>query len=162
MEHTDVGRTLSGLYRTTFETGISTMNAIQDYTEKMVNLSLEQSPWIPEENRKLVLTWVKTYRKGYDDFRVAVTEQFKHLDSLLNMGCIGGSFTDTVTEQFKHFNPLLSMGNIGASFPDAVTEQFKFFNPLYNLEDIQESIANTVKRSVKKTVKGTVKGKSKR
>jgi hypothetical protein len=162
MEHTEIGRHLSSVYETAFNNGISAMNAIQDYTEKMVNLSLEQSPWISEENRKLVLTWVKTYRKGYDGFRVAVTERFKHLDSLLNMGCIGGSLTDAVTEQFKHFNPLLSMGNIGTSFPDAVTEQFKHFNPLYNLENIEKSIANPVKRSLKKRVKGTVRGKNKR
>lgn len=137
MEHRDIVKNLSGLYRTTFDTGISTMNDIQDYTEKMINLSLEQSLWIPEENRKLILSCVKTYRKGYDDFRVIATERFRHFDSLLSMGNIGASFTDVV-------------------------EQFQHLNPLFNIEDVEESIANTVKRSVKKAVKGTVKGKSKR
>lgn len=92
MEHTEIAKQLSGLYHTTFENSINTMNAFQDYTEKVVNLSLEQSPWIPEESRKLILSWVKAYRKGYDDFKVAATEQYKHLDSLLSMGNIAESF----------------------------------------------------------------------
>jgi hypothetical protein len=123
MQHTDIGRNLSSFYETAFNTGMSAMNCIQDYTEKMVNLSIEQSPWIPEDSRKLISSWVKAYRKGYDDFKVtavASTEQFKHLNSLLNMGCIGGSFTDAVTEQFKHFNPLFNIENIGESIAKTV------------------------------------------
>lgn len=94
MEQTNIGGQLSGIYKATFENGISTLNAIQDYTEKVVNLSLEQSPWIPEESRKLILSWVKAYKKGFDDFRVAATEQYKHLDSVLNMGNISESFVN--------------------------------------------------------------------
>jgi hypothetical protein len=138
MNHTEIGRHLSSIYETAFNTGISAMNCIQDYTEKMVNLSIEQSPWIPEENRKLILSWVETYRKGYDDLRGAMTERFKHFDSLLNMGGIGASFTDAVTEQVTHFNPL------------------------FNLQNIEESIAIPVKRLLKKAVKRTVKRKSRR
>jgi hypothetical protein len=76
-DYTKTAQQMTGFYRSTIDNSINAMTMIQDGTEKMVSLSLEQSPWFPEEGKKFVNAWMKAYKKGCDDLKAAVDEQYK-------------------------------------------------------------------------------------
>lgn len=76
---------MTGFYKSTIDISINAMTMIQEKTEKMVSLSLEQSPWYPEEGKKFVSAWMKASKKGYDDLKVAADEQYKKLETFVNL-----------------------------------------------------------------------------
>jgi len=76
---------MTGFYKNTIDNIIKAATIIQENTEKMVSSSLEQSPWIPEENRKFFNDWMKAYRKGYEDLKIATDEQYKKFEAFLNL-----------------------------------------------------------------------------
>jgi polyhydroxyalkanoate synthesis regulator phasin len=66
--------------KATFDNSFSAMVMLQEQTEKMVNSFLEQATWLPEEGKKVINEWIKAYKKGCDDFKKAVDENFKRVD----------------------------------------------------------------------------------
>jgi len=86
MAHKDkeMAKQINGFFKTTFDSSLKTITLLQEYTEKTINLSLVQSPWFPEEGRKLVSEWLKVYKKGYDDLKVAADEQYRKLEMLFH------------------------------------------------------------------------------
>jgi hypothetical protein len=86
MEQTKIKKQMTSFYKTTYDNTIDAMNTLQDQTEKMVNLSLEQAPWLPEQSKNFVSTWTKAYRKGYDDFKAAADLQYKKLEAMVIPG----------------------------------------------------------------------------
>ena len=56
------------------------MSVIQDQTEKMVNDMMEQTAFFPEEGKKAVTDWIKTYKKGREEFKAAADENFKKVE----------------------------------------------------------------------------------
>ena len=80
MAHKEIAKQITGFFKTTFDSSFNSITLLQEYTEKTINLSLVQSPWFPEEGRKLVSEWLKVYKKGYDDLKVAADEQYRKLE----------------------------------------------------------------------------------
>lgn len=76
MEQEKIMKQIVGFYKTTFDSSFNAMAILQEQTEKMVQTAMNQSPWIPEEGRKIVGEWMKTYRQGREDFRSAVDESY--------------------------------------------------------------------------------------
>ena len=85
MDYTKMAQQMTGVYKSTIDNSINAMSMIQENTEKMVSLSLEKSPWLPEEGKKFVNAWMKAYEKGYDDLKVAAVEQYKKLETFVNL-----------------------------------------------------------------------------
>jgi hypothetical protein len=83
-DYTKMAQQMAGFYKSTIDNSINAMTMIVENAEKMVSLSLEQSPWFPEEGKKFVNAWMKAYKKGYDDFKVAGDGQYKKLEAFLN------------------------------------------------------------------------------
>lgn len=72
--------------------------ALQGQTEKMTNLFIDMSPWIPEEGKKTLKEWDKTYRKGLEDITAAMNESYKKVEGLFagyNGNLQGDMFTST-------------------------------------------------------------------
>ena len=46
----------------------------------MVKRLLDQAPWIPEEGEKTVSEWVKAYKKGREDFKKTVDDNYKKVE----------------------------------------------------------------------------------
>ena len=84
MAHREIAKQITGFFKITYNNSFNTITLLQEYTDNTVNLSLAQSPWFPEEGRKLVTEWLKVYRKGYDDFKVAADEQYRKLEVLFH------------------------------------------------------------------------------
>lgn len=85
MDYSTMGQQMTGFYKSTIDSSINAMTMIQENTQKMISFSLEQSPWFPEEGKKMVYASMKAYKKGYDDFMVAADEQCKKLEAFANL-----------------------------------------------------------------------------
>jgi len=84
MEQEKIAKQIIGFYKTTFDSSFNAMTILQEQTEKMIKTALDQSPWLPEEGRKVVDEWMRTYRQGRDDFRSAVDESYEKVEGFFS------------------------------------------------------------------------------
>jgi hypothetical protein len=80
MEQGKIAKQMIDFHKATFDNTFNAMSILQEQTERMVNMFLEQSPWVPEDGRKAINEWVKTYKKGRSEFKATVDDSFKKVD----------------------------------------------------------------------------------
>jgi hypothetical protein len=85
MDQAKVAKKMINFYKTTFDSSFNALTILQEQAEKMVKVSLEQAPWFPPEGKGAVDEWVKAYKKGRDDFKSAVDENYKKVDSYFDL-----------------------------------------------------------------------------
>ena len=56
------------------------MQALQDQTERLVSKFWEKTPMFPEEGRKAISDWMTAYKKGCEDFKNVVDDNFKKVE----------------------------------------------------------------------------------
>jgi hypothetical protein len=76
METGKIAKQMIDFQKTAFDNTFSAMVALQDQTEKMVNITIEQSAWLPEDGKKAINEWTEACKKGRDDFKKLVDENF--------------------------------------------------------------------------------------
>jgi hypothetical protein len=81
MEPKQIAKQMIDFNKTAFDNSFEAMAVMQDQTEKMVNSFIEQNALIPEEGKKAVSDWIKSYKKGRNDLKVAADESFKKVES---------------------------------------------------------------------------------
>jgi len=69
--------------KTAVEKTFTAMAVMQDQTEKMFNLWIDQNKWFPEEGKKALAEWVKTCKSGRNEFKTKIDEGYKKLDEYL-------------------------------------------------------------------------------
>jgi hypothetical protein len=67
-----------------FDNTFGAIVTFQEQMEKMTNAMLVQSAWLPEDGRKALDEWIKSYKKGRDDFKKVVDEGFQKVESFFN------------------------------------------------------------------------------
>ena len=82
MEPAVIAKQMIDFNKTTFDNAFHSMVMLQEQTEKMVNTLWQQTPWLPEDGKKVLDQWVKLYKKGRDDFKKAVDQNFKKAEAL--------------------------------------------------------------------------------
>jgi len=70
--------------KTAFDNTFSTMNMVQEQTEKMFGTMIDQNPWLPEEGKKAIQGWVSTYKQGCDEFKKMADENFSKVEDYFN------------------------------------------------------------------------------
>lgn len=81
MDPKQIAKQMIDFSKTAFDNSFEAMAVLQDQTEKMVNSFIEPNVLIPEEGKKAVSDWIKSYKKGRDDLKVAADESFKKVES---------------------------------------------------------------------------------
>lgn len=84
--------------RTAMDNTSKALAAFQGQTEIMTTMYLNLFPWIPEEGKKALREWDKTYRKGLEDIMAVMNENYKKLEELCAGSCgtrQGDMFTST-------------------------------------------------------------------
>ena len=69
--------------KTAFDNGFSAMNIAQEQGDKMIATFLAQASWLPEEGRKAINDWLASYKKGCDDFKAAVDENYSKVEEYI-------------------------------------------------------------------------------
>ena len=80
MEPKQFAKQMIQFNKAAFDNTFNAMAVLQEQTEKMVNSFMEQSAWMTAEGKKAVADWVKAYKRGRDDFKAAVDENFKKVE----------------------------------------------------------------------------------
>lgn len=84
MDPKQLAKQMVDFNKTAFDNSFNTMSTIQDQTEKMFTSMMEQMVFFPEEGKKLVNEWIKTYKKGREDFKAAADENFKKVEAFFS------------------------------------------------------------------------------
>jgi hypothetical protein len=80
MDQKMVVKQMIDFHKSTFTNSFNAMVMLQDQTEKIITTFFSQASFVPEDLKKLVGDWTSTYKKGRDEFKNAVDENFKRVD----------------------------------------------------------------------------------
>jgi hypothetical protein len=64
----------------TFDNSFAAMTTLQEQGEKMMNAFLDQAPWLPNDGKKVINDWLKTYKTGRENFKNMVETNFSKVD----------------------------------------------------------------------------------
>jgi len=67
--------------KSAYENAFKNMNMLQEQMEKVINLYIDQASGMSEEGKKAAKEWASMYRKGFEDYRKLVDENFKKLEA---------------------------------------------------------------------------------
>ena len=64
-----------------YENAFKNMNLLQEQMEKVINIYIDQAVGVSDEGKKAAREWASMYKKGYDDFKKLVDDNFKKMES---------------------------------------------------------------------------------
>lgn len=67
--------------KTAFDNTFGVIVMFQEQLEKMTSATMIQTTWLPEDGRKAIDEWIKSCKKGRDDFKKAVDDGFQKVES---------------------------------------------------------------------------------
>jgi uncharacterized coiled-coil DUF342 family protein len=70
--------------KATFDNTFNAMVMLQEQAERAANTLMEQANWLPEDGKKAINEWVKAYKKGREDFKKVVDENFQKVESFFS------------------------------------------------------------------------------
>ena len=80
MEPMGIAKQMIDFQKAAFNNSYHAMVMLQEQTEKMADTFFGETVWIPEEGKKVYTEWVKAYKKGRDDFKKAVDQNYKNIE----------------------------------------------------------------------------------
>ena len=84
MDSAKIAKEMIDFQKTTFDNTFNAMIMFQEQTERMANTILDQATWLPEEGKKAINDWVKSYKKGREDFKKVVDDNFKKVEDFFS------------------------------------------------------------------------------
>jgi hypothetical protein len=91
MDPKKIAKEMIEFNKTAFDNNFSAMNALHEQTERIINKFLEKSQMFPEDDKKVISEWMKTYKKGCEDFKKTIDENFKKVEDIFATGGTGGT-----------------------------------------------------------------------
>ena len=85
MDSSKIAKQMIDFQKTTFDNTFNAMVLLQEQAETMANTILDQATWMPEEGRKAINDWVKAYKKGREEFKKVVDENFKKVEDFFSV-----------------------------------------------------------------------------
>jgi len=80
MDPKQIAKQMIQFSKTAFDNTFNAMSVMQEQTEKMIGTYLEQAPMIPAEGKKAIADWMKSYKKGREEFKAAVEGNYKKVE----------------------------------------------------------------------------------
>ena len=84
MDPKKMGKQMIDFYKTSFDNSFSAMMMLQEQMERMSNMYWGQMVNVPDEVKKGVAEWTKSYKKNCEDFKKMMDESFKKLESFVS------------------------------------------------------------------------------
>jgi hypothetical protein len=81
METVNFAKQIIDFNKTAFDNTFNAMVILQEQTEKATNTILDQATWLPEGGRKAIDDWTTAYKKGRENFKKTVDDNFKKAES---------------------------------------------------------------------------------
>lgn len=83
MYPTHIAKQLIDFQKATFDNIFSAMVLVQEQSETMTHVLFEQVSWLPEESKRIVDQWFSMNKKGRDELKTAVDDNFNNVIELL-------------------------------------------------------------------------------
>ncbi len=80
MEQFQIFKQMTQFNKTAFDNSYNTIEMFREQNEKMTSSLLDQATWMPEEGKKVINEWMKGYKKGYEDFKKIVDQNYKNVE----------------------------------------------------------------------------------
>lgn len=80
MDPKQIAKQMIVFNKTAFDNNFRAMLALQEQTERLVGKFWEKSPMFPEEGKKVINDWMAAYKKGCEDFKGAVDDNFQKVE----------------------------------------------------------------------------------
>jgi polyhydroxyalkanoate synthesis regulator phasin len=80
MDPKQIAKQMIVFNKTAFDNNFRAMQALQEQTERLVNKFWDKSPMFPEEGKKVISDWMTAYKKGCEDFKIVVDDNFKKVE----------------------------------------------------------------------------------
>lgn len=80
MDPKQIAKQMIAFNKAAFDNNFNAMYALHEQNERIINKFWEKAPVFPEEGKKAVAEWMKTYKKGCEDFKKTVDENFKKVE----------------------------------------------------------------------------------
>jgi hypothetical protein len=84
MDQKQILKQMIDFNKATFDNTFNAMVMLQEQAERAANTLLEQANWLPEDGNKAINEWVKAYKKGREDFKKVVDENFQKVESFFS------------------------------------------------------------------------------
>ena len=81
MDPKKMAKQMIEFYKTTFDNSFSAMMMLQEQMERMGSMYWGQMMNLPDEAKKGLAEWTKSYKKNCEEFKKGVDDSFKKLDS---------------------------------------------------------------------------------
>jgi hypothetical protein len=80
MDPKQIAKQMIQFNKTAFDNTLDAITVLQEQTEKLIATYLNQAPLLPAEGKKAIMDWIKAYKKGREEFKVAVYENYKKVE----------------------------------------------------------------------------------
>lgn len=84
IEPVKIAQQILDFQKTAFDNTFNAMLMMQGQTEKMADAFMGQNSMIPEESQKMISEWMLACKKGQDDFKKNIDDNFKKLESFFS------------------------------------------------------------------------------
>lgn len=84
MDPKDMMKQMISFNKQIFDNTFDAVTTVLEQREKMINLFFEQTPWFPEEGKRIVNEWVKAYKKGRTEFKASIDDNYKKVEEYLS------------------------------------------------------------------------------
>ena len=80
MDSAKIAKQMIDFQKTMFDNTFNAMVLVQEQTERMADSLLDQATWMPAEGKDAISGWVDAFKKGREDFKKSVDENFKRVE----------------------------------------------------------------------------------
>jgi septation ring formation regulator EzrA len=84
MDPKQIAKQMMQFNKTAFDNTFDAMTVLQEQTEKMIAMWMDQSPLLPADGKKAINDWLKAYKKGREDFKTAVDENYNKVEEFFS------------------------------------------------------------------------------
>jgi len=80
MDQKQIAQQMIQFNKTAFDNSFNAMTMVYEQNEKMVGAFLQQATGIPEEGKKAINDWMQTYKRGCEDFKKQVDDNYAKVE----------------------------------------------------------------------------------
>ena len=84
MDQKQIMKQMIQFNKTALDNSFKAMTMVYDQNEKMVETMLNQSTWLPENGRKAINDWMDAFKKGCNDFKTLLDDNYSKVESFFN------------------------------------------------------------------------------
>jgi predicted aminopeptidase len=80
MDQKQIAHQMIQFNKTAFDNTFIAMTMVCEQNVKLVGTFLQQAAWLPVEGRKAIENWMQTYKKGREDFKKQVDDNYQKVE----------------------------------------------------------------------------------